>query len=277
MRLFSPERSNRVRYFWWAAKQVVGSDTTCPSCGNAGTRLVRRKYLVTSLYECPDCALRFRVPRETSGKVQDLYVEESYRQGFTTALPSPEELAALLSRNFSGHGNHYGRFIAAIQALDLPRDARVVDFGSSWGYGSWQLRQAGFSAFSYEIGRDRAQFARDRLGCTMVDDLRTLDGTIDCFFSAHVIEHLPDPNIIFAEAAKLLVPGGSLICFCPNGSPTREKLDANYDRYWGQVHPLLITPEFMKWACKRHGFELVKIGRGGNDIELLTVARKPAS
>ena len=89
----------------------------------------------------------------------------------------------------------------------------------------------------------------------MVDDLRTLDGTIDCFFSAHVIEHLPNPNLMFEEAAKLLRPGGVFICYCPNGALEREqKHFDDYHRNWGKVHPLMLTPEFMKGEAQRYGF-----------------------
>lgn len=276
--LLSEKQLGRLNYFWWAATQTLGADTSCPACGAASTRLVRRKYLVTALYECPHCALRFRVPRETAQKAEKLYDQESYRQGFTTDLPAPEELSALLSTNFSGTANHYARFIEAIRALNLPSGATVLDFGCSWGYGSWQIRQAGFSVFSYEIGRERAQYARERLGCTMVDNLRTQDGTIDCFFSAHVIEHLPSPNILFSEAAQLLKPGGYLVCFCPNGNPNRQDIEPNYHLTWGQVHPLFITPQFMRWACNRYGFDLCELRAGENllEVELLTVARKPA-
>ena len=279
MPFLSDEKAQRLRYLWWATTQSVASDASCPSCGSASSRRLRRKYLVTSLFECPQCALRYRVPRETPQTAHKLYVEdESYKGRFAYGTPSQEELNALLQSNFSGSRNQYGRFIPVIQALGLPRGARVLDFGSAWGYGSFQIRQAGYQVFSYEIGKARAQFAREHLGCTTVDDLRELDATIDCFFSAHVIEHLPDPNHMFAEAVRLLVPGGHFVCFCPNGSPTRESVDPGYHRMWGQLHPLMITPGFMRWACQRHGLELVKIE---GEIEaaksdLLLVARKPA-
>ena len=139
------------------------------------------------------------------------------------------------------------------------------------------MSQAGFVVKSYEVGQQRAQYAATYLGCTMVENLRSLDGTIDCFFSAHVIEHLPDPNIVFVEAAKLLAPGGYFVCYCPNGNPDRERIDASYHKIWGKVHPLLITPNFMRWACERHGFVLLESTR--EDLikdDLLTVARKAA-
>ena len=169
--------------------------------------------------------------------------------------------------------------------------ARIVDFGGSWGYASWQFRQAGFEVFTYEIGRERALYAKQKLGCTIMEDLRPLDGTIDCFFSAHVIEHLPNPNIFFDEAAKVLAPAGMIVCCCPNGAQERQQsegLDA-YDKNWGKVHPLMITPGFMRREALKRSFASCNVysspvnlldvaARRDGDLsqsELLTIAYRP--
>jgi 2-polyprenyl-3-methyl-5-hydroxy-6-metoxy-1,4-benzoquinol methylase len=219
-------------------------------------RLVRRKYLVTALRECPRCGLRFRTPKDDPKSTEDFYREEVYKQGFTTDLPSDEELKAMLSTRFAGTEKDFSSRIDVLVAAGLPKGARILDFGSSWGYGSWQMREAGFEVFSYEVGRDRAMYAETKLGCTMVSDLRPLDGTIDCFFSAHVIEHLPNPHLMFEEAARLRRPGGMFVCFCPNGATQRQQRDpAGYHANWNKVHPLMLTPAFMLKAAEAHGFE----------------------
>ncbi len=272
--LLSGEKAARLEYLWWAAKRCLGANEQCPACGGGSARLIRRKYLVTSLYECPSCHLRFRVPKETA-EGSEFYADETYQQGFTTTLPNHEELQQLVQTRFAGTEKDYARYIVVLRRF-LPPGATIVDFGCSWGYGSWQMREAGFNVISYEIGRRRAQYARERLACTMVDDLRSLDGAIDCFFSAHVIEHLPDPAITYREAAHLLRPGGLFVCFCPNGNPERERIDDKYDHVWGKVHPTYITPSFMRWACAVHGLVLAELNAGENllGVELTTVAKK---
>ena len=246
----------RLEYLLWATVHSVGSDTSCPACKAVNSRLVRRKYLVTALRECPRCGLRFRTPKDDPKGVEDFYREEVYKQGFTTDLPSEEELKAMLSTRFAGTEKDFSSRIDVLVAAGLPKGARILDFGSSWGYGNWQMREAGFEVFSYELGRDRALYAETKLGCTMVSDLRTLDGTIDCFFSAHVIEHLPNPHLMFEEAARLRRPGGMFVCFCPNGATQRQQRDpAGYHANWNKVHPLMLTPAFMLKAAEAHGFE----------------------
>jgi 2-polyprenyl-3-methyl-5-hydroxy-6-metoxy-1,4-benzoquinol methylase len=246
---------SRLEYLLWALSRSVQSDKSCPACKTADTRLIRRKYLATALRECPQCGLRFRTPKDDKKSAEEFYREEVYKQGFTTDLPSDSELQAMLATRFAGTEKDFTTRIDALVAAGLPRGARILDFGSSWGYGSWQMREAGFEVFSYELGRNRDWYAKAKLGCKGVPDLRDLDGTIDCFFSAHVIEHLPDPYAMFEEAVRLLRPGGMFVCFCPNGAKQRELRDPKgYHANWNMVHPLLLTPEFMLKAAKTHGF-----------------------
>jgi 2-polyprenyl-3-methyl-5-hydroxy-6-metoxy-1,4-benzoquinol methylase len=216
---------------------------------------VRRKYLVTALRQCRDCSLRFRTPKDDPDAAETFYVDEVYKQGFTTDLPSDSELRAMLDNRFAGTEKCFAHRLRALSAAGLRPPARILDFGCSWGYGSWQMRQAGYEVFSYEIGRERARYAKEKLQCTMVSDLETLDGTVDCFFSSHVIEHLPNPRIMFDAAQKALRPEGLFVCYAPNGAIEREQKDiAAYDKHWNKVHPLMLTPDFLKGEAHRRGF-----------------------
>jgi predicted SAM-dependent methyltransferase len=79
---------------------------------------------------------------------------------------------------------------------------------------------------------------------------------VKCFFSAHVIEHLPNPNLIWEVASHVLADDGIIVCFCPNGDPARESIQGVrlYDHIWGKVHPMLITPRFVRSMSARSGF-----------------------
>jgi 2-polyprenyl-3-methyl-5-hydroxy-6-metoxy-1,4-benzoquinol methylase len=274
MSLAIADIKGKLDYLWWATTNMLADDTICPACSSNNAQFVHRKYVVTSLYECQNCHIRFRVPKETARRAKKLYTKEVYSQGFTTDLPSPTELAALLESNFAGNEKHFGPYITVLKSI-LPSGAKVLDFGSSWGYGSWQIKQAGFDVYSYEVGEQRARYAEEHLDCKMVTDLSTIYGTIDCVFSSHVIEHLPDPGILLREAQKLLVPDGYFVCFCPNGNPALET-EQYYHYIWGKVHPLLITPGFMTWAIEKSRLSLCEMRAGKNLMggELLTIARK---
>src|SRR5450759_3288336 len=93
--------SEKVRYFLWALKNLKNRERSCPFCKGSDTRLIRRKALVTSLWECQVCGLRFRIPKDLAEEAFDYY-QKRYRQELTTACPSEPELAKLVEAKFSG-------------------------------------------------------------------------------------------------------------------------------------------------------------------------------
>lgn len=126
----------------------------CPSCGSTESGLVQRKYFVTELRKCRQCKLLYRYPTD-SEEDNSAFYQNSYDEGFTTNLPSEAELKILLLRGFQGHEKDSGTYLEVMRALKVRPGSKVIDFGCSWGYGSWQLQQAGFSVQGYEISRAR--------------------------------------------------------------------------------------------------------------------------
>ena len=247
--------TNRAAYILWAGSSLFNQNGDCPFCENNQTHLVKRKALVTALYECPDCGLRFRVPKDDADALYRFY-QTHYQQGFTTEMPSPVELQELVQNHFRGSPKDYAKYIQVLNALPLPKGASIFDFGCSWGYGSWQMHDAGFRVYSYEISQPRAEYAASQLNCTMLADPFTLPAQVDCFFSAHVLEHLAEPQQMWKVIHSVLKPDGIVVCVVPNGDPRREQIgDANYHKLWGQVHPLMVTQRFLEQSALRNGFQ----------------------
>jgi cyclopropane fatty-acyl-phospholipid synthase-like methyltransferase len=164
------------------------------------------------------------------------------------------DLRRLLATGFRDSPKDYTSRIQLLKAAGLKRGDSILNFGSSWGYGSWQLAEAGFKVYSYEVSEVRADYGERKLGCHSVDDLRGLRDSIRCFFSAHVIEHLPDPSTMWEAVDQVLDTRGLLVCFTPNGSPSRET-EPGYHKLWGDVHPLLLTPKALRKMARQYGFK----------------------
>jgi len=125
--------------------------------------------------------------------------------------------------------------------------ARVLDYGASWGYGCWQLQQAGFSAVGFEVSKPRTRYARQKLQQDVFDDLAAIEGAFDVFFSCHVLEHLPSPTDALQYARQVLRPGGLFVAFTPNGSVACLNRDpSTYHRRWGMVHPCYLDEEYYR-------------------------------
>jgi len=254
----SQTNSQRLQYLLWAARRRLWGqpNLNCPACACQDTQQVGSKYLITSLWECRSCWLRFRSPKEDQETNRDYY-QDDYSEGFTTTVPDDKRLEQLIATGFLGSEGDYRRYISVLQAAGQGKQKSVLDFGASWGYGSWQLRSFGYNVWSYEIGKRRADYARQKLGCHMVESVDELPGRVDCMFSAHVIEHLPDPSIIWTLADKVLNDEGMIVCFCPNGNPDLESTKGRYlySCLWGKHHPMVITPRFLIGMSARLGFE----------------------
>ena len=246
----------RFQYFAWAAVTLwTGRNRSCPACNGTDTSLIKRKYWFTSLWYCASCDLRFRVPKDDPPRSAQFYQEE-YTQGFTTDCPSDTDLASLIATKFADAEKDFRPYVEVLRAAGLRSGDAILDFGCSWGYGSWQLRDAGFNVYSYEISKPRAQYAKQKLSCNVVESLEGLRGRLKCVFSAHVIEHLADPNLLWNVGTTTLEDGGLIVCFCPNGDPLMEGIygASRYHQLWGKVHPLLVTSNFLQKSSKKHGY-----------------------
>ena len=188
---------NKLSYLARSAALYTAPEANrCPNCGSAQSTLVDRKYAVTQLRRCGDCAMQFRTPTDSEEDNRRFY-NFAYVEGHAMICPSPAELTELKRINFAGTDRDFAPYIEALKGLGIQPPARLLDFGCSWGHGSYQFAQAGYDTWSFEIAVDRRTYGIDNLGVRHVDDIydmapdHPLAGTFDCFFSAHVLEHVP--------------------------------------------------------------------------------------
>jgi len=252
-------------------RRIQRQPRTCPYCGSASTmKLIRHKKLIMDILQCETCHLIVRWPADTPEE-HDLYYQTDYAvDAPQVILPSREELKVFMDSNFSGTFldiNDRARVLKAMRP-----SGRVLDFGCSWGYGTYQLRQYGFEAIGFEISKRRAEYGRNNLGQTVIDsveELRALEpGSFQVIFSNHVIEHLPDIRSSLSLMAGLLSKGGFLFHVLPNF--TGKKAKAGYWLKWiGEEHPIAPTIDFFTYAIPRTGLQSPVFGSSPFDENLI--------
>jgi 2-polyprenyl-3-methyl-5-hydroxy-6-metoxy-1,4-benzoquinol methylase len=231
----------------------------CPYCGlESSLRLLRRKKIVLNIMQCDDCGLIFRWPMDTPDDAEDYYQTQftvKYPRGH---LPYQAELDKLLAENFVGTPVDLNAKISLLKSLRP--NAKVLDYGCSWGFGTYQLQHHGFDATGFEISKPRAAYARERVGVNVLDSFKALgdlpDGRFDVIFSNHVLEHLTGVRETFTTFSRLLAPGGLGFHCLPNftGKVGREGM------WIGEEHPLAPNTDFFTRTLPRHGFSRVLFG-----------------
>jgi len=122
--------------------------------------------------------------------------------------------------------------------LDIVRrqrsSGRLLDIGPSAGAFPYLAKQSGFDVSAMEMDSACCRFLERVVGVRVIetDDpaqaLRS-EGDYDVITLWHVIEHLPSPWEVLAEAAKRLRPGGLLVIAAPNPESLQFRV---FGRYW---------------------------------------------
>ncbi|WP_406699014.1 class I SAM-dependent methyltransferase [Singulisphaera sp. Ch08] len=245
-------------------KRLSGQDQNCPHCGASETVRVGTKYLIVQLRKCTQCELLFRWPKDFAEDNRKFY-SGLYREdnGVTTNLPSPVELAEMRQTKFAGTDRDATERLALLK--QLKSSGRLLDYGASWGYTTWQFAQAGYDVVGFEIDQDRAAYGRDNLGVPMIVEPAELaklpEGSFDLIYTSHVLEHLPDLRQTFDLFHHLLRPGGVLAIYVPNatGIDRPEIFGRKKIFGFGEKHTMAFTVEFFERNLEAHGFTKVRV------------------
>jgi 2-polyprenyl-3-methyl-5-hydroxy-6-metoxy-1,4-benzoquinol methylase len=162
-----------------------------------------------TVYECPHCGLRFRIPPPMD-EVESFYGAQYHdRMGGSSADQEREIVHRLENEE-------------RIKYLKRFRDrGRVLDVGCSLGHFTRQLQDAGFDA----LGCDISQYACERAE-SLLGGGRVLKGSVESFvdeleegFDAvtmmDVIEHFVDVVTPLKAIRRILRPGGVLFLRTP--------------------------------------------------------------
>jgi 2-polyprenyl-3-methyl-5-hydroxy-6-metoxy-1,4-benzoquinol methylase/uncharacterized protein YbaR (Trm112 family) len=162
----------------------------------------------------------------------------------------------------------------------LTRDATLLDIGCGVGMYGDEFAPDVDRYLGVDLSRPSLRIARSCLSkFTNVALARTSafavplpDNSVDLVICSEVIEHVPSPHQLLAEAYRVLRPGGHLSLSTPNAymmlSPTylyyALRSPGEYQRYWRPErdwatavawHPA-VRPRILAQWCRESGFEV---------------------
>jgi predicted TPR repeat methyltransferase len=202
----------------------------------------------------------FRYPKDDQ-RTNKSYYEHGYRHR-ATDLPGDDELDELLSSAFRGTPRDLS---GQITILKKHRGSgRVLDFGCSWGYGTWQLSRSGFDVVGYDVSSPHVMFAREHLGLEATDSwdeiLSNSRGTFDIVFTNHTLEHLPSLRSIFDEFWELQARTGLIAIFVPDCTGCRDAAtfaSTGMTHFaFGRAHTAAFDEDFFLRNLPQHGFRV---------------------
>jgi SAM-dependent methyltransferase len=201
--------------------------------------------VVSSLYACADCTLRFRVPVPTDEELMNYYGSLSEDESW------PYEGDREVWRHVrEALGGAPGRTVLDVGCF---RGDLLRFLGEEW------------ETFGVEPSEKARREARSRGVEIIAESLDELAGEGRRFAAItliDVIEHLPRPLEALRTLSGLLVPGGRLVVF--TGSTDALSWRVAGPRYWYCAMPEHIAffrPEWFRWAGPRLGCELASVRR----------------
>ena len=147
----------------------------------------------------------------------------------------------------------------------LPRAGSVLEAGCGLGQYVLLLRERGYSAVGADWSAEAAAEGHRAGAPLAVMDLRRLavrDGAVSAYLSLGVVEHDPQgPDVIIAEAARVLARGGTLLLSVPYWNGVR-RLAGPFLLWRGrglraagaQFYQFAFTRREVRSLLERHGF-----------------------
>jgi SAM-dependent methyltransferase len=205
--------------------RATASAVRCPGCGavqDEAPVLLRGRDRLTGapgsfdVVACRDCGLAFTEPRLGPADFATYY-PDSYSAYVPRARMRRRRLS-LGERLDALHLQALVRLGPYRKVWQRP-PGRILDVGCGTGDLAAVFTRNGWQASGIEPSQQAAQFAReagiDAVNGTLAD-APWEDGHFDAIVFNHSLEHIDEPAVALAHAARLLRPGGLLAIAVPN-------------------------------------------------------------
>jgi 2-polyprenyl-3-methyl-5-hydroxy-6-metoxy-1,4-benzoquinol methylase len=183
--------------------------TTCNLCGKASFRRLYGRLHEVIGYEfvrCRGCGL-IQISSKRTVAEEEAFYEEQYH---------------LLSHKVREPDSRLGLFECLLDLLETETSGRrLLDAGCGTGEFVAAAAARGWDAEGVDISREAVERGAERYGvrlhCGRLGNGKWATGRYDVLTFWNVLDQVPDPATVARQAARLVVPGGTVAVRVPNG------------------------------------------------------------
>lgn len=165
------------------------TDKSCPCCSSKDYKVIDSKYIVTKLFECQNCGMFYRFPKDNQ-KQNYLFYQNDYKQddNLTTTKIDQNEVETKLKTLLEQSNKDIHEIEVIVKKLITNKaNIKLTDFGCSWGYMTKQFHEAGFDVQGYDVSKSRITHGKSIFDFFLTYDIDELKTDQDILFSSHVI------------------------------------------------------------------------------------------
>jgi SAM-dependent methyltransferase len=240
----------------------VISIRSCPACGtNTGRERGRKNNLLIS--SCRACGTLYAHYANGAGQSEDY---DAYYHEANLTVP------AFIDKRLD-------EIVAAF--APYRQSKRLLDVGCGAGTILQAARRAGWAAEGIEVSRPAVEHVRAAGFKAFHGELAAAHypaGSFDVVTASEVLEHLPDPQPMLVEIARILRPGGLFWGTTPHGRGLSARaLGLKWSTISPPEHLQLFSLGGLRRLLKQSGFRRVRVtSRGVNPFELWHAWRQGA-
>ena len=231
------------------------SHRDCPVCGSSGPTLLFQKD-GHPMVACRACGCVYVGDDPAAIDFDALYGEAYYTGG------SDAVFADYVGQEAARRA-HARRKLAVLRTLPprIARSGRLLDVGCAAGFFLAEAR-AHYTVQGVELSTWSSAYARDRLHLPVhtgtLQDARLPADHYDVVTLWDVIEHVPEPVPLLAEAARVLRPGGRLVLTTGDwGSAYAQRRGADWHLMTPPWHLTMFSRATLQQAAARAGLQVV--------------------
>ena len=136
----------------------------------------------------------------------------------------------------------------------------VLDYGCGTGSFVEYLNQNNINAFGYEPNEKALELAKNKIGKNLLNEDEVFTKKYDVITLWHVLEHIPNYDLILKSLIECLNPNGKLIIAVPNYKSYDAKF---YKNYWAAYdvprHLWHFSKKSIKYIANNFGMVIDKV------------------